>query len=261
MTTSTDDASDIRIDYEQAAAPYARHRGVHPGVLAELIAGANVTASAHVLDVGCGTGNYARALQQVTGCKVSGIEPSDAMRANAMDAANWDAIVPGSAEHLTFPEASFDLVMSTDVIHHVVDRPAFFGEAWRVLVDGGRIATVTDSPEDIARRRPLSSHFPETIEIELRRYPTIDALRAEMAGAGFQVMPLGHAELEYDLAEINSYRDRAFSSLHLIDEHAFQRGIERLEADLASGPIPSRSLYTIVWGEKPRSPVHENGGR
>lgn len=250
-----------RIDYERAAAPYARHRGIHPGVLAELIASAHLTAGSHVLDVGCGTGNYARALQQETGCKVSGIEPSNAMRANAMHAANWDAIVPGSAENLPFPDSSFDLIMSTDVIHHVGDRPAFFREALRVLTGSGRIATVTDSPEDIARRRPLSSHFPETIEIELRRYPTIAVLQAEMAGAGFRVMPLGHAELEYDLVEIAAYRDRAFSSLHLIDEDAFQRGIERLDADLASGPIPSLSLYTIVWGEKPRSPEQANGGR
>ena len=250
-----------RIDYERAATPYTRHRGIHPGVLAELIGGADVTARSRVLDVGCGTGNYARALQQETGCRVSGIEPSTAMRANAMDAANWDAIVPGSAESLPFPDSTFDLVMSTDVIHHVGDRPAFFREALRVLTGSGRIATATDSPEDIARRRPLSSHFPETIEIELRRYPTIAILQAEMAGAGFRVMPLGHAELEYDLVEIAAYRDRAFSSLHLIDEDALQRGIERLDADLASGPIPSLSLYTIVWGEKPRSHVQTHGGR
>lgn len=250
-----------QIDYERAATPYALHRDIHPGVLAEIIVGANVTAHTRVLDVGCGTGNYARALQQETGCQISGIEPSDAMRANAMDAANWDALVPGSAETLGFPDASFDLVMSTDVIHHVGDRPAFFREALRVLAARGRIATVTDSREDIARRRPLSSHFPETIEVEQRRYPTIETLQAEMSAAGFQALPLGHAEMAYDLAQIAAYRDRAFSSLHIIDEDAFGRGIARMEADLVSGPIPSLSLYTIVWGEKLRSPEQTHGGR
>lgn len=259
MTTETSPRN--RIDYEHAAIPYARHRDIHPGVLAELIAGAGMSANTRVLDVGCGTGNYARALQQETSCRVSGIEPSDAMRAKAADAANWDAIVPGSAERLPCPDASFDLVISTDVIHHVGDRPAFFREALRVLADGGRIASVTDSPEDIVRRRPLSSHFPETTDVERQRYPSIDTLQAEMTAVGIEVLPLGHVEMEYDLTQITAYRDRAFSSLHIINGAAFQRGIERLEADLASGPIRSLSLYTIVWGEKPRSPKQLNGGR
>jgi ubiquinone/menaquinone biosynthesis C-methylase UbiE len=258
---SAESLHQTHIDYERAAAPYAQHRDIHLGVLAELIAGAAISGETRVLDVGCGTGNYARALQRETGCRISGIEPTDAMRANARNAANWDVIVQGSAESLPFPDASFDLVMSTDVIHHVGDRPAFFREALRVLDHGGRIATVTDSTEDIARRRPLSSHFPETVAVEQQRYPTIGTLQAEMTAAGFQALPLGHTEMEYDLTRITAYRDRAFSSLHLIDEDAFQRGIERLDADLASGPVPSLSLYTIVWGEKPRSPEQPNGGR
>jgi hypothetical protein len=65
----------------------------------------------------------------------------------------------------------------------------------------------------------------------------------------------------YGLAQIAAYRERAFSSLQIVDEDAFQRGIERLEADSGSGPIPALSLYTIVWGEKPRSAEQPNGGR
>ena len=49
-------------------------------------------------------------------------------------------------------------------------------------------------------------------------------------------------------SDIQAYRDRAFSSLHLIEEEAFRRGISRLEADLARGPIPCVSLYTMIWG-------------
>src|SRR3712207_7697189 len=39
----------------------------------------------------------------------------------------------GRAEGLPVPDASFDLVYSVDVIHHVGDRPAAFREAARVL--------------------------------------------------------------------------------------------------------------------------------
>jgi cyclopropane fatty-acyl-phospholipid synthase-like methyltransferase len=237
-----------RTDYEAAAAAYARNRAVHPGVVADLIREAGLHAGSRVLDVGCGTGNYARALQEATGCAISGVEPSDQMRLRAEGVADWTALVAGEAEALPLPDGSFDLVYSTDVIHHVGDRAAYFTEAARVLAPGGMIATVTDSPEDIARRRPLSSHFPETVAIEERRYPTIQALQAEMAAAGLTGIHETHVELEYPLTDIRGYRERAYSSLLLIPHDALTRGVARLEEDLLAGPVMALSLYTLVWG-------------
>ncbi|MFT4037116.1 MAG: class I SAM-dependent methyltransferase [Thermomicrobiales bacterium] len=236
------------IDYEAAAAAYARNRAVHPGVVADLVRGGGLTAASRVLDVGCGTGNYARAVQEATGCAITGIEPSDQMRERAGDAARWTALVAGAAETLPFPDGVFDLVYSTDVIHHVGNRPAFFAEALRVLAPGGRIATATDSRADIARRRPLSNYFPETVAVEERRYPATETLQAEMAAAGFADIHETHVELEYPLTDVTGYRERAYSSLLLIDEAAHQRGVARMEQDLAAGPIPALSLYTLVWG-------------
>jgi hypothetical protein len=120
-----------------------------------------------------------------------------------------------------------------------------------VLRPSGDIVTVTDSHDDIARRRPLSSHFPQTVAIELQRYPPVPGLLTEMSRAGFVEPRLVQVSHEYDLDDIAAYRDRAFSSLLLIDEEAFRDGISRLEADLARGPIPAVSLYTIIWGTAP----------
>jgi len=241
-------ATPSRTDYEAAAAAYARNRAVHPGVVADLIREAELHAGSRVLDVGCGTGNYARALQEATGCAITGVEPSDQMRQRAENAATWTALVAGSAEALPFPDASFDLVYSTDVIHHVGDRDAYFAETLRVLAPAGKVVTVTDSPEDLARRRPLSSHFPETVPIEERRYPTTKALRAEMETAGFSGIHETHVELEYPLTDIRGYRERAYSSLLLIPDDALERGLARMEQDLLAGPIAALSLYTLVWG-------------
>ena len=235
-------------DYEAAAAAYARNRAVHPGVVADLARVAGVDTTSRVLDVGCGTGNYARALQEATGCAISGIEPSAQMRHRAEHAAKWTALVGGSAEALPFQDHVFDLVYSTDVIHHVGDRPAFFAEAARVLAPGGSIATVTDSPDDIARRRPLSNYFPATVAIEEQRYPTIETLRAEMEAAGITGIHETHVELEYPLTDLRGYRERAYSSLLLIPDDALERGLARMEQDLLAGPIAGLSLYTLVWG-------------
>jgi ubiquinone/menaquinone biosynthesis C-methylase UbiE len=169
----------------------------------------------------------------------------------ARDAAPWESLVEGSAERLPFADDSFDVVVSTDVIHHIGDRAAYFQEAVRVLRPGGQLVTVTDSHGDISLRRPLSSHFPETVTIELQRYPSVPQLLAEMAQAGFVAPRLVQVSHEYDLDAIQAYRDRAFSSLLLIEEEAFRRGIRRLEADLTQGPIPCLSLYTVIWGASP----------
>jgi SAM-dependent methyltransferase len=238
----------VTLDYDLGAAAYARHRHVHPEVLRELLASGLFTSESHALDVGCGTGNYAAALTDATACRISGIEPSARMLERARDAAPWQSLVQGSAENFPFPAASFDVVMSTDVIHHVHDRPSYFREAARVLRAGGKIVTVTDSHDDIYRRRPLTSHFPETVAIELRRYPSAEQLLEEMADAGFTDARLVAVSREYDLLDIQPYRDRAFSSLQLIDEEAFQCGLRRLERDLESGPVRCVSLYTMIWG-------------
>jgi ubiquinone/menaquinone biosynthesis C-methylase UbiE len=248
---TTADAMPASLDYDRRTATYARHRTINPKVVRALIVGAPITASTDILDVGCGTGNYAAALVAATGCRVSGIDPSREMLARAREAAPWQSLVQGRAESLPFPDNSFDLVMTTDVIHHIRDRHAHFREAMRVLRPGGRIVAVTDSHDDIRRRRPLSSHFPETVEVELRRYPPLSALFREMDEAGFTDRRTVQVVYDYELDNIDAYRERAFSSLLLIDDEAFARGISRLTADLAHGPILCRSLYTLIWGTRP----------
>ena len=91
------------------------------------------------------------------------------------------------------------------------------------------------------------------VAIELERYPAIETLEQEMARAGFLGIETIEVAREYDLVDAQSYRDRAFSSLLLIDDDAFQRGLHRLEHELAHGPVRCLSLYTIIWGMLPRA--------
>lgn len=239
------------LDFDPRAAEYARHRAVHPGVVRKLVESELFSPDTRVLDIGCGTGNYAAALAEATNCRVSGIDPSPRMLDRARGAAPWESLVLGSAETVPFPDDSFDVVMSSDVIHHIENRGAYFREAARVLHLGGHLVTVTDSHDDIPNRRPLSSHFPETVEVELQRYPPVPILLNEMARAGFTAPRLTQVSRDYALTDIQAYRDRAFSSLLLIDEESYQRGLDRLESDLVRGPIPCISLYTIIWATAP----------
>jgi SAM-dependent methyltransferase len=237
------------LNYDTLATAYARNRSVHPGVLAGLVETGAVTDASHILEVGCGTGNYLIALHEATGCRGAGIDPSSEMLAVARSRTDALYFRQGRAEALPFTPPGFDLIFSVDVIHHVEERVAFFREAARLLRPGGRLCTVTDSAEDIRRRVPLSSHFPETVGVELTRYPAIETLQAEMAGVGFASIRTETTEQPYPLTNIQGYQERAYSSLHLIPDDAFQRGIARMEQKLQAGPIAALSLYTLVWGE------------
>lgn len=240
----------MQVDYTFLAGEYARHRQVMPEVLENLVESGGLGDRSRVLDVGCGTGNYTLALENALGCACWGIDPSGQMLAKALEQTRNVHFSTGGAEHLDFPADFFDLVFSVDVIHHVNDRSAFFQEAWRVLKKGGRVCTVTDSEEIICHRQPLSVYFPETVEIDLQRYPRISALRTMMLAAGFTCLQEILGEHAYELTEIERYRSKAYSCLHLIPAEAFERGIQHMERDLQEHPIPATSRYLLLWGKK-----------
>jgi SAM-dependent methyltransferase len=162
---------------------------------------------------------------------------------------NW---LQGRGEQMAFAPDGFDLIFSVDVIHHVADKEAYFREVVRTLKPGGSVCTVTDSEEGIRSREILSGYFPETVACELVRYPRLAQLEAWMAAAGLVGMETRLVEEPYRVTSLEPFRHKAYSSLHLIPEGAWQAGLERLEQDLARGPVCGMSRYACLWGRKPR---------
>lgn len=236
------------IDYDRIARDYAQHRRVHPRLLFYLVEAARDAGG--VLEVGCGTGNYVIAIRSLTGSRCWGIDPSEKMLSRARERQADVRFGQGRAERLAFPAASFDLVFSVDVIHHLDSLQQYVEQVHRVLTPGGRICTATDSEWVIRHRQPLSTYFPETVKPELERYPRIHTLRALMEQAGFAEIDEQDVEHARLLTDARPYRDKAYSALHLISESAFQEGIRRMERDLLDGPIPVISRYTMLWGRK-----------
>jgi ubiquinone/menaquinone biosynthesis C-methylase UbiE len=240
----------VTLDYDGLAEQYAQHRQVHPGVLANLATTGQLDRGSQVLEVGCGTGNYVVALEALTGCSGWGLDPSAQMLCRARQRGRAIRFTQGKAEQLAHAAKSFDLVFSVDVIHHVGNLGRYFAAAHRVLRDRGRLCTVTDSEDIIRQRRPLSVYFPETVEVELQRYPRVAALRALLGQAGFVDLQEVVVECAYAVHDIRAYRDKAYSSLHLISPEALERGIRRMEWALEVGPIQGVARYCLLWGRK-----------
>lgn len=110
-----------------------------------LVAQSGARPGDRVLDVGCGTGYFARRIAPVVdpdGGAVVGIDPSQPMLDYASRRAPANcAFRAAGAEELPFDDASFDLVVSSLAFHHFpVDRRAdAVREMFRVLRPGGRL--------------------------------------------------------------------------------------------------------------------------
>lgn len=90
-----------------------------------------------VLDDGCGIGLYAAKLADLGGT-VYGLEFDHAQAVAA--ATRADRILRGAGETLPFPDETFDLILSHEVIEHVADDRRAVAEMARVLKPGGRLA-------------------------------------------------------------------------------------------------------------------------
>jgi len=236
--------------YQSIAADYVRHRRVHPEVVRSLVSIGTLSPASAVLDVGCGTGNYLFALSEIVGCDCWGIDPSEAMLAEAQSRLTQAHLYCASAERMKLPADQFDLVFAVDVVHHLTNRSSVFHQCLRALRPGGKLCLVTESTEMLRQREPHATYFPDAIEIEMARYPNVAVLKSELIAAGFVDFQELEVELQAELTDIEPYRAKAHSSLQLISQDAFDVGIKRLEEALSSGPIRYIWRYILLHGTK-----------
>jgi SAM-dependent methyltransferase len=95
-----------------------------------------------VLDIACGEGYGAAALQRAGAAHVIGVDVSEAACAHARQKYGIDAR-QGTADNIPVPDKSVDVLISFETIEHVPDPLRFLDECLRVLVTGGRLVIST----------------------------------------------------------------------------------------------------------------------
>lgn len=109
------------------------------------LAVATVADPDRVLDVGCGTGYLLSVLaDRYPRAELAGIDAAPQMISTATALATDDRVsfAAGVAEHLDWPDETFDLVVSTTSFDHWTDQQAGLAECARVLRPGGAIVLV-----------------------------------------------------------------------------------------------------------------------
>ncbi|KQY27574.1 hypothetical protein ASD38_16840 [Caulobacter sp. Root487D2Y] len=153
-----------------------------------------------VLDMGCGTGSLAMLAKRRVGPSgaVHGLDPSPEMLERAAAKASRAGITlslsKGAVQAMPYPDASFDVVISTFVLHHVPAsvRRTMAHEIRRVLKPEGRALLVDFGPPKASERGAID-HF------HRHGFVRIDEVVADLEDAGFRTAsgPVGAKGLDF----------------------------------------------------------------
>jgi ubiquinone/menaquinone biosynthesis C-methylase UbiE len=155
-----------------------------------LIEIAQIEAGQRVLDVGCGTGGFARAIAETASAIVTGIDYSERFIMFARElpppersAVEWKV---GSAEALPVADGAFDRILLSLVLHQLERPQVAVAEAYRSLTPGGMLLVRTIAPEDVCERVP-ERYVPTMAAADADRMPPLEMIERWLIEVGFTV--------------------------------------------------------------------------
>jgi ubiquinone/menaquinone biosynthesis C-methylase UbiE len=165
----------------------------------EIATALRVDQSSRVLDIGSGLGGPARAIAELTGAQVTGVDLTPAFSAAATALSEWTGLgdqtdfVVGDATALAFADGAFDAALTVHVAMNIQDKAALYREARRILKPGRRFVVY-----DVLRGAGGPVHYP----VPWARDDTTSFLASadEMVGllqtAGFTVIEQAESSVE-----------------------------------------------------------------
>jgi putative AdoMet-dependent methyltransferase len=172
---------------------------------AAILAALALPPGSHVLEIGTGTGHFARAAARA-GHRVTAVDVSPAMLEHAQNHANLEGLTGIEFHHggfLTFsaPPATFDAAVSVAVLHHIPDfwKAVALHNVRRMLKTGGLfvLRDIVFAWDDEDYRRPLEAFInampeamrgPSTGHVA-KEFSTLDwIMEGLLTRAGFRIL-------------------------------------------------------------------------
>lgn len=218
--------------YDQIGLGYSDIRRPDPRLAAhitEALGDANT-----VLNVGAGTGSY-----EPSDRRVVAVEPSAEMIAQRPPGSA--PVVQAEAESLPFQADSFDAALAILTIHHWKDVSAGLAELRRIARD--RVVLLTVDPEVLRELWMNRDYWPEFIELESGRMPSMSELEANLPAPTFVPVSVprdcsdGFTSAYWGRPEaiLDPVVRQASSNWHEISPEVTARGLQQLQQDLESG--------------------------
>ncbi len=241
------------MDYDSFAAVYSETRSAHKGIAQVLIDELkSLNSKAEIIEIGCGTGNYIIELTKVFPDNIyRGFDISREMLKIAKSRTDMVEFIQANADvNFPYKDAAADGAFLVDVIHHIVEYNIFFNECSRILKPGAMLIIVTDTEDDFYKRSGIK-YFPETLRIELERYPTSYELNHYAGSSGFSPVYSKHLVNEFEIDDklVSAIEKKRSSSLRLIPEEVFREGLKRVRMAKSEGE-KWLSSYTILKYQK-----------
>lgn len=255
-----------RVNYDKIAHVYDAHphrvKPVDPNLRAFLDHRPDLTPTeVAVLDVGCGTGAQLVANRSdFPAARFVGLDPFRGMLRQAASKSADISWVQGDGARLPFGDDSFDYLTNQFSFHHVRDKPSMIAELFRALRPGGRFVMTNVCPRE-NRDELHYQYFPEALELDLRDFMPRDEIASLLRATGFVRVEesLNAYEFGITLEEFAAQmRERTSSSqLVAISDGAFERGVRRIEGELArtGGDTVTKTWRVCMLtlrGDKPR---------
>jgi len=243
-----------KINYNQVSQVYDKVRAEDQYVVDAILKTATVHSEGHILDIGCGTGNYTTTMKSITQAHVHGVDPSKGMLAKARQKNDDITYKLGTASEIPYDESTFSLIYMTDVIHHVPDIDEMFREIYRVTEKNGKVCICTQSHRQIENRY-MSEFFPGTAVADKKRYPAIFDILQSGENAGFKYFKteVMHEDVAVELGEefLELLVNKGYSMLHQISEEEYQSGLKAFKENMKDGSFMRKSAGgSLVWLEK-----------
>jgi len=227
----------------------------------------DVREGSHALDVGCGTGDDARAIAERVGATgwVVGLDSSETMVNEARGRVEGSGLPVeyrvGDAYSLDFPDASFDACRVDRLLHHLDDPRAAVNELVRVVRSGARAVMcepdfetiLVDHRDRLLTRRLMNYFCDRHASAWIGRHLLALARHAGLADVAVEPVTLVWTDYEEALSVLWLGRTAEMAAEHGV---APRREDEEWVADLpgagAAGTFFAARVCFIVYGRKGR---------